>query len=119
MELQSRRCTASAVVAPPEFFLPAAPPSRWLGALEFGHSLEVAIPHPAQWGRRFRLPTRDFSPATPSAGLAVLQLQKDVDIRIIPQSRASFLNGLTLDNRRPDKGYSLTDCISMQTTPRE
>lgn len=53
------------------------------------------------------------------AGLAVLHLQSDPDIRIFPQSRGSFLDGLTLYNARPDKGYSLTDCISMQTMRRE
>ena len=39
--------------------------------------------------------------------------------RVIPQSRASFLAGLELYRARPDKGYSLTDCISMQTMWRE
>ena len=34
---------------------------------------------------------------------------------VIPQSRGSFLAGLHLYRARPDKGYSLTDCISMQT----
>ncbi len=41
------------------------------------------------------------------------------DTRIIPQSRASFLARLELYRARPDKGYSLTDCISMQTMRRE
>jgi predicted nucleic acid-binding protein len=54
-----------------------------------------------------------------AAGPAVLQLQNDPDIRVIPQSRASFLDGLALYNARPDKGYSLTDCISMLTMRRE
>ena len=36
-------------------------------------------------------------------------------IQVIPQSRGSFLAGLQLYAERPDKGYSLTDCISMQT----
>jgi hypothetical protein len=36
-------------------------------------------------------------------------------ILVIPQSRASFLAGLQLYRARPDKGHSLTDCISMQT----
>lgn len=54
-----------------------------------------------------------------TAGLAVNGLLNDPDIRIIPQSRSSFLEGLTLYNARPDKGYSLTDCISMQTMRRE
>ena len=40
-------------------------------------------------------------------------------IRVISQSRASFLAGLTLYERRADKGYSLTDCISMETMTRE
>jgi uncharacterized protein len=40
-------------------------------------------------------------------------------IQVIPQSRASFLAGLDLYIQRPDKGYSLTDCISMQTMRRE
>ena len=34
---------------------------------------------------------------------------------VIPQSRESFLAGLELYRARPDKGYSLTDCISMHT----
>ena len=39
--------------------------------------------------------------------------------RVIPQSRESFLAGLDLYLARPNKGYSLTDCISMQTMRRE
>lgn len=40
-------------------------------------------------------------------------------IRVVPQSRDSFLSGMALYSARPDKGYSLTDCISMQTMRRE
>ena len=40
-------------------------------------------------------------------------------IRVIPQSRSSFLSGLRLYSERPDKRYSLTDCISMETMRRE
>jgi uncharacterized protein len=36
-------------------------------------------------------------------------------IQVIPQSRQSFLAGLALYEARPDKAYSLTDCISMAT----
>jgi predicted nucleic acid-binding protein len=39
-------------------------------------------------------------------------------IRVVEQSRDSFLAGLDLYQSRPDKGYSLTDCISMQTMRR-
>lgn len=53
------------------------------------------------------------------AGLGVSGLLSSPDIRVIPQSRSSFLEGLALYNSRPDKGYSLTDCISMQAMRRE
>jgi len=36
-------------------------------------------------------------------------------VQVVPQSRKSFLSGMALYGARPDKGYSLTDCISMQT----
>ena len=40
-------------------------------------------------------------------------------IRVIPQSRGSFPAGLELYIQRPDKGYSLTDSVSLQTMRRE
>lgn len=39
----------------------------------------------------------------------------DPAVRVIAQSRESFLAGLELFRARPDKRYSLTDCISMST----
>ena len=36
-------------------------------------------------------------------------------VQVIPQKRESFMAGLTLYKQRLDKGYSLTDCISMVT----
>ena len=36
-------------------------------------------------------------------------------VRVIPQSHDSFLSGMALYEGRPDKRYSLIDCISMQT----
>ena len=53
------------------------------------------------------------------AGRSVLALLHNRNIRVIPQSHNSFLSGLELYNQRPDKGYSLTDCISMQAMRRE
>lgn len=35
------------------------------------------------------------------------------NITVLPQSSKSFLSGFELYQTRPDKGYSLTDCISM------
>lgn len=35
------------------------------------------------------------------------------NIEVVPQSHDAFMAGLTLYKARPDKGYSLTDCISM------
>ena len=40
-------------------------------------------------------------------------------VRVLPQSRQSFLAGLELYDARPDKGYSLTDCISMNVMKAE
>jgi uncharacterized protein len=39
--------------------------------------------------------------------------------RIIHQSHISYSSGLTLYRKRPDKEYSLTDCISMETMRTE
>jgi uncharacterized protein len=36
-------------------------------------------------------------------------------IQVLEQTHQSFQDGLALYRQRPDKGYSLTDCISMQT----
>ena len=53
------------------------------------------------------------------AGRTVEALLEDSDIHVIPESRQTFLSGLELYRGRPDKGYSLTDCVSMQTMSRE
>ena len=53
---------------------------------------------------------------------AVLNARRILDdpgVHVVPQSRQSFLAGLLLYEARPDKGYSLVDCISMQTMRRE
>jgi predicted nucleic acid-binding protein len=49
------------------------------------------------------------------ASLVVNDVLADDNVRVIPQTRQSFLAGFALYQARPDKGYSLTDCISMQT----
>ncbi|HEY7388572.1 MAG TPA: hypothetical protein VH640_08685 [Bryobacteraceae bacterium] len=43
----------------------------------------------------------------------VREILNDPTIQVAPQSHESFLAGLALYERRPDKQYSLVDCISM------
>jgi predicted nucleic acid-binding protein len=40
-------------------------------------------------------------------------------VSVLSPSQATFLDGLDLYERRQDKQYSLTDCISMQVMRRE
>lgn len=64
-----------------------------------------------------------FARARPSvrarAAAIVADLLRSRSVSVVPQSRESFLAGLELYRARPDKNYSLTDCISMQTMRRE
>ena len=53
------------------------------------------------------------------AGQTVRTALQDRQWTVIPQSRSSFLDALTLYEARPDKEYSLTDCIAMQVMRRE
>jgi len=53
------------------------------------------------------------------AGNNVAELINDPTVLVVPQSRESFVAGLELYRARPDKGYSLVDCISMQTMRNE
>lgn len=45
----------------------------------------------------------------------VREILADATVEVVPQSHASFLAGLSLYEARPDKGYSMVDCISMHT----
>ncbi len=49
----------------------------------------------------------------------VREILNDSKVWVVPQSHQSFLAGLELYAARLDKGYSLVDCISMQTMRRE
>lgn len=53
------------------------------------------------------------------AAAYVDDLLTDPDMVIYPQSHQTFLDGFTFFKERPDKGYSLTDCISMLAMQRE
>jgi uncharacterized protein len=48
----------------------------------------------------------------------VRRMLSDPTITLLPQTHASFLDGLTLYEQRPDKHYRLTDCISMNVMRR-
>ena len=46
-------------------------------------------------------------------------LANSTHVDVVEQSRESFLAGLSLYEKRPDKGYSHVDCISMQLMKAE
>ena len=47
------------------------------------------------------------------AANAVRRMLTNTNVHVVPQTRRSFLEGLELYRSRPDKAYSLPDCISM------
>lgn len=63
----------------------------------------------AAWGTQFRI----------TAATNVENMRASRTVRIVLQSAVSFRVGLALYRSRPDKGYSLTDCISMETMRNE
>ena len=56
-----------------------------------------------EYGPSFRLKT---------ARLVQALLDRE-DLEVVEQTRATFLAGVEIYQARPDKGHSLTDCISM------
>jgi len=53
------------------------------------------------------------------AARRVHQITADPQIIVLPQSDHSFQGGFALYKARPDKEYSLTDCISMEAMRQE
>ena len=47
------------------------------------------------------------------ATLTVRTILQDRSVEVVPQTHDSFLTALAYYEARPDKGYSLTDCVSM------
>lgn len=45
--------------------------------------------------------------------LSIRTILDDEQVEVFHETRQTFLDGLTLYESRPDKGYSLTDCIAM------
>ena len=65
-----------------------------------------------------------FSAYSPKTRQRVVRFVLDLmnnstEVDVAAQSRASFLAGLALYEHRPDKAYSLVDCISMQLMKAE
>lgn len=53
------------------------------------------------------------------AAMTIRRIFTANSVSVVPQSHESFLRGLLLYEDRPDKAYSLTDCISMDVMRRE
>jgi uncharacterized protein len=86
--------------------------SQQLGAVPLVTTDEVLdefLAHFSGYGHRLRV----------RAAHTVRDLFSNPSIEIIPQTRQSFLDGLALYESRPDKEYSLTDCISMNAMRAE
>ena len=49
----------------------------------------------------------------------VRRILRNPNVTVMPQTRQSFLDGLELYEKRKDKSYSLTDCISMNAMRSE
>lgn len=54
-----------------------------------------------------------------AATSTVERIENNPDIVVRRQSHQSFIDGLALYKARPDKKYSLTDCISMEAMRQE
>ena len=87
-------------------FMRSAPPRLILTTEEV---LTEYLNYFAAWGPEFR--------RTATTNLHSMRASRTV--RIVSQSMASFQAGLMLYQSRPDKSYSLVDCISMQTMREE
>jgi uncharacterized protein len=53
------------------------------------------------------------------AAKMVRTIMENPNVKVVPQTRDSFLKGLSLYESRIDKEYSLTDCISMNVMKTE
>jgi uncharacterized protein len=53
------------------------------------------------------------------AATLVRNLYQKASVTVRPQTRDTLLTGLTLYEARLDKGYSLTDCVSMEEAMRQ
>ncbi|MGI9301791.1 MAG: type II toxin-antitoxin system VapC family toxin [Gammaproteobacteria bacterium] len=63
--------------------------------------------------------SRSGSHARSQAASTVRRIVNHAHVEVVSVDRKLFLEGLRLYERRPDKAYSQTDCISMQVMRRE
>ena len=86
--------------------------TRSLGDLEIVTSETVVIEYLnffADWGESFRR----------KAAENVQNMLVRPSVRVLPHTPEAFRTGFELYSSRPDKGYSLTDCVSMAAMRRE
>ena len=61
----------------------------------------------------------NFYSEDPRLRMVAAQTVEDIlagtKVQVLPQSQFTFRSGLDLFRSRPDKGYSLTDCVSMES----
>jgi predicted nucleic acid-binding protein len=80
-------------------------------------------PRPVVTGRWILLEVADGLARSPSGRQVFAQLIQDLEsrpeVRILPLSDDLFAAGVELYSRRPDKGWSLTDCVSFVVMRRE
>ena len=63
---------------------------------------------------------REGGPTLRSKAVEMVQaILSNANVRVVPQSRDSFMKGLVLYGARGDKHYSLQDCISMNVMKSE
>ena len=61
-----------------------------------------------------------YGPALRQQAVDVIRaILNNPNVRVIAQTRESFLKGLARYEQRPDKQYSLTDCVSMNVMDAE
>lgn len=87
---------------------PAKRVSRSLGACRIITTDEVLaefLTHFSKRGEFWRM----------KASRVARAIMRDPNVEVVPQSRGSFLAGLALYEQRPDKRYSLPDCIAFRT----
>ncbi len=63
--------------------------------------------------------SRAGKPLRMEAAEAVQAMLEDPGVKVVPQSRQSFVDGIARYKQRLDKGYSVQDCISMNVMEAE